>query len=309
MSPLERSEWHAGADVVTGWWTEARHARDALPWREERDPWKVLVVEVMLAQTQAARVAERYPAVIAAMHSVKASADLTTAQLMELWSGLGYYRRALSLRESAVIIRDRHAGKVPVELAELLALPGVGPYTARAVLAFAVDRPVGVLDTNIGRVLARAVVGQAISRSNAQHLVDELVQFRSPREWNLALMDFGAMVCTARIPRCAECPIGAARFCRWQLAGGPDPSIRSAATSRPQSRFRGSDREGRGKLLRAALMGPIAATALGEAAGWPDDPERAARVANQLVREGLLAISGSGEFDLATERSGLPVAR
>jgi A/G-specific adenine glycosylase len=282
------TSWVAGASALEEWWTFARGLRDQLPWRGERDPWRVLVAEVMLAQTQAARVAERYAEVIALLPTPEEAARRSVGDYLELWAGLGYYRRALSLRDSAIAIVERHGGIVPNDLQALLALPGVGPYTARAVLAFAFGEPVGVLDTNIGRVLARAVAGRPLSRPEAQRVADELVSGRRPREFNLALMDLGATLCTSQHPSCALCPIDAASSCAWQRAGGSDPARRSAATSRPQPRFEGSNRQGRGRLLRAARAAPIASREVAAAAGWPDDEDRAAVVASQLVDGGLL---------------------
>jgi A/G-specific adenine glycosylase len=235
----------------------------------------------MLAQTQAARVATRYPDVIAVLATPTEAAARSVGEYLELWAGLGYYRRALSLRESAIAIVARHGGVVPNDLRALLALPGIGPYTARAVLAFAFGEPVGVLDTNIGRVIARAVAGRPLGRAAAQRSVDELVSGRSPREFNLMLMDFGAMLCTSQTPSCAECPLRLAGACAWRRDGGEDPARRSAATSRPQARFEGSNRQGRGRLLRAARTSPVAPDE-------PNDAGRATSVAAGLVDGGLL---------------------
>lgn len=287
------------AELLLGWWGSARESRDQLPWRAERDPWKVLVAEMMLAQTQAPRVAARYPTVITQLGTPKAAAALGTDRYLELWSGLGYYRRALFLRSSAIAICERYSGVVPSELAELLTLPGVGAYTARAVLAFAFEKPVGVVDTNIGRVLARAISGRALRTGEAQALADALVPASDARNWNLAIMDFGATICRSRNPHCARCPLNGAGQCRWRRRGGGDPATRSAATSRPQPSFRGSDREGRGRLLQRALDGPIPPEELAEASGWCDDPDRALHVARGMAEEGLLGTRDDGTFVLS----------
>jgi A/G-specific adenine glycosylase len=250
----------------------------------------------MLAQTQAARVAERYAEVIAALPTAADAARRSVGDYLGLWAGLGYYRRALSLRESAIAIVSRHGGVVPNDLRALLALPGIGPYTARAVLAFSFEEPVGVIDTNIGRVLARAVAGRSLSRPEAQRVADELVSGRRPREFNLALMDLGAILCTSQRPSCAICPINAARSCAWQRDKGDDPARRSAATSRPQPRFEGSNRQGRGRLLRAARMAPVGSPDVAAVAGWPDDEDRAAAVVEQLVDGGLLVRRPDGSL-------------
>jgi A/G-specific adenine glycosylase len=286
----------SGAAVIEVWWDSARAVRDQLPWRSERDPWRILVSEVMLAQTQAARIATRYAGLVAALPTATDAAARSVGEYLELWAGLGYYRRALFLRESAIAIVARHGGVVPDDLQLLMALPGIGPYTARAVLAFAFGAPVGVLDTNIGRVIARAVTGRPLSRPEAQRIVDELVSGRSPREFNLALMDLGATLCTAKSPNCAACPLDAARACAWRREGGEDPARRSAATARPQPRFEGSNRQGRGRLLRAARLAPVAADAVAAVAGWPNDPDRAVEVAAQLVEAGMLVRRPDGSL-------------
>jgi A/G-specific adenine glycosylase len=292
------TSWEGGASALEEWWTSSRGQRDQLPWRNERDPWRVLVSEVMLAQTQAARVAERYADVIAMLPTAKDAAGRSVGEYLGLWAGLGYYRRALSLRECAIAIVSRHGGVVPNDLQALLALPGIGAYTARAVLAFAFEEPVGVLDTNIGRVLARAVVGQPLTRPEAQRVVDELVSGKRPREFNLALMDLGATLCSSQHPSCATCPIEAASSCCWRRQGGDDPAPRSAGTSRLQPRFEGSNRQGRGRLLRAARISPIPSSAVAAVAGWPDELDRADSVASQLVDGGLLVrrLDGSLEW-------------
>lgn len=278
--------------AVLDWWERARAERDELPWRSTRDPWAVLVSETMLVQTQAARVADRFPEVLERFPTPSALAAATPGEVLACWVGLGYNRRALWLQQAARRIVELHGGAVPGDLGALRALPGVGPYTARAVLAFAFEQPVGVVDTNIGRVLARAVAGARLSPGAAQAEADALVPGDRPRAWNLALMDLGALCCRPR-PSCGSCPLGVAG-CRWREGGGGDPAEGSAGTSRGQPPFAGSDRQGRGRLVRAALAGPVPATALAATAGWPDDPVRARRVAGALVVEGLLASDGLG---------------
>lgn len=296
-------------EALLAWWSAARAARDALPWRSTRDPWAVLVSETMLAQTQAARVAARYPELIARFPDPATLAAAPLGELLRSWSGLGYPRRAAALHAAATAIVARHGGAVPGRLDPLLALPGVGEYTARAVLAFAFGAPAGVVDTNVGRVLARAVAGRPLRRPEAQRLADSLTAAApaGPRDWNLALMDFGALVCRARSPGCEGCPLRPAAACAWRrergAAGarsvaGTDPAAGSAAVSTRQTRFRGSDREGRGRLLAAACAGPVGASFVAAAAGWPDDQERAARVAAALVGEGLLVAGGDGSLRL-----------
>ncbi len=272
-----------GPELVSGvrrWWPEV--ARD-LPWRAIRDPWAILVSETMAQQTQVARVVPKWEAFLGRLPTPTAAAEAGVAVVVELWDGLGYNRRAVQLHACAVAIAERHDGVVPDDLEALLALPGVGPYTARAVLAFAFEQDVAVLDTNVGRVLARWS-GQSLAPKDAQALADELVPVGAGWEWNQALLDFGAMQCTKRSPACGECPV--AVWCSWSGAG-PDPAVGSAAVSTGQSRFEGSDRQGRGRLVAALRSGPVAGEDLAAAMGWPDDPPRAQRVAETLIGDGL----------------------
>jgi A/G-specific adenine glycosylase len=164
---------------------------------------------------------------------------------------------------------------------------GVGPYTARAVLAFAFERDHGVVDTNAARVISRAVVGHRLTAGEVQTHADELVPLGRGWDWNQAVLDLGATVCVKRSPRCDECPI--ADRCAWARAefAPPDPAEGTAGPSGRQSRFDGSDRQGRGRLVQALRTGPVTLDRLPDAAGWPDDPERARRVADGLVGDGL----------------------
>ncbi len=285
---------------ILGWWAGARQERDRLPWRRTRDPWEVLVAETMLAQTQVGRVGSRYEELLDRFPTPAALACSPVGDVVRAWSGLGYNRRAVLLHSAACALVERHQGVVPRELHELLALPGVGPYTARAVQAIAFGARVGVVDTNVGRVLARAVAGRALRAQEAQRLADRLVPDGSARDWAVALMDFGALVCRARRPGCAGCPLGTACACAWRCAGagGADPAIGSSAVTRPQGRFAGSDREGRGRLVRAACAGPVGGDELARAAGWPEDPGRALAVARALVADAVLVETPDGSFAL-----------
>ena len=269
-------------------WGE-EHRRD-LPWRRTRDPWAVLVSELMLQQTQVPRVLPRYEAFLERFPTPAACAAAPVGEVLRLWEGLGYNRRAVNLHRAAEVITEDHDGRLPDDLGALLALPGVGPYTARAVLAFAFERDHGVLDTNAARVLARAVARRAMPPRQAQELADELVPLGRGWAWNQSMLDLGARVCVKRRPRCDECPLQAS--CAWARAGfpDPDPAEGSAGTSGRQSTFAGSDRQGRGRLVQALRTGPIEIGRLPDAAGWPDDPERAQRVADALVGEGIAEV-------------------
>jgi len=253
------------------------------PWRETRDPWAVLVSEVMLQQTQAQRVVAPYVAFLARFPTAPACARAGPGAVLDAWAGLGYNRRVRSLHGAACAIVDRYEGTVPSELADLRSLPGVGAYTARAVRVFAFEHDEAVVDVNVARVLSRAVAGEPLSLRGAQTLADELVPSGRAWDWNQALIEVGAAVCSARAPACGRCPLS--RRCVWAnaAAGTPDPA---PAGSR-QTRFEGSDRQGRGRLVDALRGGPVPPGRLGAACGWPEDPERARRVAEGLVAEGL----------------------
>jgi A/G-specific adenine glycosylase len=178
---------------------------------------------------------------------------------------------------------ERHGGAVPDALTTLKKLPGVGGYTARAVLAFAFEQDVAVVDTNVSRVLARAVAGSALESAQSQALADSLVPPGRSWLWNQALMEIGAVACVARVPRCSLCPLR--RRCRWNAAGLPLPDPGRSSSS--SESFVGSDRQGRGRLVEALRGGPLSSKALAAVAGWPHDPGRARRVVSDLVRDGL----------------------
>jgi A/G-specific adenine glycosylase len=273
---------------------DAAVALRPLPWRATRDPWAVLVSECMLQQTQAARVHSAYLGFLERFPTPAACAGARPGEVVRAWAGLGYNRRAVRLHACAVEVVRRHGGVVPGRLDALLALPGVGPYTARAVLAFAYEQPVAVVDTNVRRVLSRMVAGVALEAAAAQALADQLVVAELPWGWNQAVLEFGQTLCTPRRPRCPDCP--ARRLCAWARAGhrAPDPG----APRRRQGRLEGSDRQGRGRLLDALRLAPVAPGSLAAACGWPADPRRARRVADALVGEGLARRRPGGVLEL-----------
>lgn len=250
----------------------------------------------MLQQTQVARVESRHPEFLAEFPTAAACASAPVGAVIQAWAGLGYNRRALRLHRAATEIVERHGGRVPDVLDDLLALSGVGTYTARAVSAFAFERDVGVVDTNAARVLARWC-GRPLTQREVQAAADEAVPSGEGWAWNQAMLDLGAMVCGPSTPRCDECPVS--EHCAWFAAGRPDPDPIEGThgTARAQSRFEGSDRQGRGRLVDALRSGPVRADALAQVMGWPDDPERARRVAATLVADGL-AVEAGGEYRL-----------
>lgn len=283
-----RHRWHA---AVLG----LEPALRPLPWRAVRSAWPVLVSEVMLQQTQVSRVVEPWQSFTARFPDPATCARQPVGAVVQAWAGLGYNRRAVHLHATACAVVDRHAGQVPAVLEDLLALPGLGPYTARAVLAFAYERDVAVVDTNVRRVLTRALLGHPAPARRLQALADSLVPEGRGWAWNQCLVELGARYCTARSPACGSCPL--ARGCRWSTDGRvtPDPA---APTSRPTP-FAGSDRQGRGRLVDALRRGPVGAADLASVAGWPTAPQRARAVADRLVAEGLAVSDGQGGLRLA----------
>ncbi|WP_420450799.1 A/G-specific adenine glycosylase [Ilumatobacter sp.] len=262
-------------DAVLAW--GAPRMRD-LPWRGDRDPWRILVSEVMLQQTRAERVVERWHGFVRAFPSPADCAAVPLGDVLRLWQGLGYPRRARDLHTTAGIVGAEHGGSLPDDLGALLALPGIGPYTARAVLAFAFERDVGVVDTNIARILARTS-GERLTPKHAQAQADALVPPGRGWIWNQVVMDLGALLCRPR-PRCGDCPL--ATRCAWNVAGhpDPDPASGSAGVSTTQARFAGSDRQRRGEVMRALADRPR------------DADEFDGRIVDGLVRDGLVTADG-----------------
>lgn len=267
--------------------------RRPLPWRASRDPWEILVSEVMAQQTQVARVVPKWEAFLERWPTPDDAARASLGEILELWQGLGYPRRAKALWETAALVSQR--GGFPTELADLLALPGIGGYTARAIQAFAYEFDVGVVDTNIARVLARRV-GHRLTPREAQAEADRFVPTGEGWAHNQSLMDLGNQHCRPT-PVCDGCPISA--WCSWSLEGypSPDPAAGSAGVSGRQAAFEGSDRQGRGRLLAALHNGPVSDAALATVMGWPDDAERAGRVSASLVSDGL-AVHREGAYRL-----------
>jgi A/G-specific adenine glycosylase len=263
----------------------AEHRRD-LPWRATRDPWRILVSEVMLQQTQVDRVVGYYDAFLAAFPTPGHCARARSGDVVRLWSGLGYNRRALNLHRAAVTVAHEHGGALPADERALRTLAGVGPYTARAVQAFAFELDVAPVDTNVARILARCVTGAGVTIGEAQTVADRLLPAGRSWEFNQAMFDLGATICTATRPACGVCPLR--HQCRWRRRGLTDPDPwRASSAVRAQSQFAGSDREGRGRLVHALRQGGVSRGMLPTACGWPDDRPRAQRIADALVAEGF----------------------
>lgn len=270
-------------------WGES--VRRDLPWRRTRDPWAVLVSEVMLQQTSVDRVVPRFDTFLDRWPNPAALAAAPLAEVLGAWSGLGYPRRARDLHRSAAAVVEGHGGEVPGDIEALLALPGVGPYTARAVLVFAFERGgIGVVDTNVARILARRS-GRRLGRREVQAEADLWVPEGHAWAHHQSLMDLGAAICRPT-PRCDQCPLSG--WCAWGGGGrtDPDPAIGTAGVSTRQAPFDGSDRQARGRLLAALIGGDVTTASLPAAAGLVDDPARARRLADALVAEGLAERSG-----------------
>ena len=268
--------------------------RRPLPWSAHDDPWAVLVSEFMLQQTQTARVIEPWRRFLERFTTPVSCADASLADVLRLWGALGYPKRAKALHDSARILRDEYDGHVPSDVGSLRSLPGVGEYTANAIASFAYDARVAVIDTNVGRVLARAVVNDRLKPAQARSLADELLPRSNVRAFNQAMLDLGAQFCTSS-PRCDACPV--ARECRWRHEGGDDPAPHSAGVSRPQGRFEGSDRQVRGRILAMLRERPWRYRTLVKRF---DDValERMDRVLDGLINDGLVQRQGA-MLDLA----------
>lgn len=263
-----------------------------LPWIAHGDPWAVLVSEVMLQQTQAARVVAPWRAFLVRFPTPAACAEASLAEVVTAWRGLGYHRRAKMLHEAARVIVADFAGEVPRRVEELRSLPGVGEYTAHAVASFAFGEAVAVLDTNVGRVLARALANRRLTRSEARELAQRLLPRTASARFNQAMLDLGAQYCRSS-PRCGECPM--ANRCAWRSEGGEDPAPSSAAVSRAQAPFEGSSRQLRGRVLEALRAGPRSTAQLRRLLG---DDLRRVEVLASLERDGLV-VRRSGGFALA----------
>jgi A/G-specific adenine glycosylase len=278
-------------------WYE-REQRD-LPWRRPGvPPWQVLVSEFMLQQTPVARVEPIWLDWVARWPTPSATAAASTADVLRAWGKLGYPRRAKRLHECAVAIAAEHHDEVPSDVETLLSLPGIGAYTARAIACFAYRRRVPVVDTNVRRVVARAVHGRADSAaSSSRDLADVDVLLPNnddaPR-FSVALMELGATVCTARSPRCGICPLS---VCAWRSAGYPA----ATAPVRRVQRYAGTDRQARGRLLDVLRTNDFPVTRARLDVAWLYDTAQRDRALDSLLVDGLVEQTADGRFALAGE--------
>jgi A/G-specific adenine glycosylase len=281
---------HALHGPILAWYDA--HSRD-LPWREPGCPaWPVLISEIMLQQTPVARVLPVWQAWIERWPTPADLAAAPAGEAIRHWGRLGYPRRALRLHEAAQAIVERHGGQVPSDHAQLLALPGIGSYTAAAVASFAFGQRHAVVDTNVRRVFARAVegsgqAGPALTVAESRLAVSLLPTGRArAARWAVAVMELGALVCTARAPRCRDCPVQ--QQCRWLLAGAPEYT----GPVRRGQPWAGTDRQIRGAILAALrasstpVDGETLATQLTDES--LRDPFQRRRCLDGLVADGLV---------------------
>ncbi len=293
--------WSAGQrsvvhTLVLDWFD--REGRD-LPWRRpEATAWGIYVSEVMAQQTPIARVLPVWQEWMQRWPEPGALAAQPPGAAIQAWQRLGYPRRALRLHMAAGVMLDRHGGQVPSTYAELLALPGVGAYTAAAVYAFAFGGRATVVDTNVRRVLTRIVLGQALPAVSLTRAEQDLATAMLPTadadsvRWNVAAMELGALVCTARSPACTRCPV--ASQCGWLDAGRPAYQ----GPPRKGQAWVGTDRQIRGTLL-AALRERAGALPVADLLdAWPSEPDRAARCLTGLLADGLVELLPEGHVGL-----------
>ncbi|WP_203568966.1 HhH-GPD family protein [Aestuariimicrobium ganziense] len=276
-------------DAVLDWYDE--HARD-LPWRRpSRTPWGVMVSEFMLQQTPVARVLQPWQVWMERWPTPEALASEPSSSAVAAWGRLGYPRRALRLHQAAVAMVERHDGQVPSSLDDLRALPGVGDYTAAAVASFAFGQRQVVLDTNVRRVLARVASGREYPDSSPTRAERDLAESHLPADearaarWSVASMELGALVCTARSPRCGECPV--VGKCAWLAAGRPRHADDPTARPRRGQAWEGTDRQCRGTLLQALRDGVGGWSTEELLALWPRDRDQAERSLKGLLDDGL----------------------
>lgn len=287
-------------DALLTWFEQNR--RD-LPWRRTRDPYRILVSEIMLQQTQVDRVIPYYERFLQTFPTVTALADAPTAVVITLWAGLGYNRRAVNLQRTAQAVVERFGGVFPTEPADLRGLPGIGPYTSGAIACFAFEQPVGFLDTNMKRVIHRLVAGpdvptQQLSDRALISYAEQLLPRTDAWRWNQALIEFGALHCTARKPACVLCPL--------QTACAAFPAIQTVIAQLPtgsrkkqEAPFAGSNRYYRGRIvdeLRVAEGAPVPLSQLGlqVRADYTDEhTEWLLGLVKVLERDGLAKVAES----------------
>jgi A/G-specific adenine glycosylase len=319
-TPIQTTIAPPARDAILAWYEQ--HGRP-LAFRRTRDPYAILVSEAMAQQTQAGRAAAYWERFMEQFPTVEVLAAASPASVLRAWQGLGYDRRALALWRSTRIVVDEHGGRIPADVAALEALPGVGPYTARAVAALAFGLPVGAVDVNVRRVLGRIVAGDAMAlpTRQLQHVADDAVPVDRPGAWTHALMDIGATLCRPRAPRCEACP--ARPWCRLALRetgkgigvrarrrpphrGAGARTVAAAPVRLPSPRFSSTNRWLRGRILdrlRAAEDGEWVAL---DGAIGTHDLGRVRAAATAMASDGILELGSAPDPDAAL-RARLPL--
>jgi A/G-specific adenine glycosylase len=280
------STYNMIADLLS-WYKQ--HGRHHLPWRKTRDQYKILISELMLQQTQVPRVHPKYEAFITAFPTMESLANADRAKVLQFWQGLGYNSRAVRLHALAKVITSQRNGKLPTNRDELLALPGIGPYTAGALVIFGQRKPAASVDVNIERVLKRVFYkpSQLPTKKDVEALQLRLItESGRPHDFHAALMDLGSAICTARAPKCNECPL----YKRCNTRGVRPDEIRTVPK---QSQFLGSVRWWRGQILKVLLAGPVAERHLIyriKQQPGVDDQEQFDKALSAMTKEGLIAL-------------------
>jgi A/G-specific adenine glycosylase len=259
-----------------------KHKREHLPWRHTRDPYKILVSEVMLQQTQVDRVIVKYEEFLRLFPTVYDLAKAPASQVIMAWQGLGYNRRALFLQKTAKTVVETYQGIFPEDLITLKTLPGVGDYTARAILSFAFEKPFPMMDTNHRRFYNRVFFGiKKMSDDVLLKKAEEVILEKNAYDWNQALMDFGSLICTTKNPKCESCPLSS--ICKAAFKVKAEKKIRT----KPLVRFEDSDRYVRGRIVEALRQGKkVTRTSVYDL--FPDRSENLLNsIIEKLCRDGL----------------------
>jgi A/G-specific adenine glycosylase len=295
-------------EAILAWYAERGRP---LAFRRSRDPFAILVSESMAQQTQAARAAAYWERFMDRFPTVESLAAATPADVLRMWQGLGYDRRALALWRTARIVVDELGGRIPSDVAELQALPGIGPYTARAIAALAFGIPVGAVDVNVRRVLARIVGADpaALSVPAMQRLADESVPADRPADWTHAVMDVGAILCRPRAPRCEACP--ARPWCRFASTRPAESvasarSVSSRAIRPPATPFASTNRWLRGRILDRLRSAPDGEWVPLDTSIGSHDASRVLAAMNAMAADGVVELER--EDPGATVRARLPLA-
>ena len=288
MSSVRSSKRIRVIASLFAWYDE--HGRHSLPWRQTRDPYRILISELMLQQTQVARVRPKYEAFTDAFPTIESLANAARMDVLQHWQGLGYNSRAVRLHALARLITER-SGTLPETYEELLKLPGIGPYTAGAIIIFSQRKPAASIDVNVERVLKRVFFPPAESPARQQLAALQLqliTESRQPHHWHAALMDLGSALCTARSPKCGSCPL--VKMCSTR---GVRPD--ELRTTPKQSAFLGSTRWWRGQILKQLLVRPLPERhLLHRIKQQPDaeDEERYGVALAALIAEGIVTRTG-----------------